>query len=293
MKLVSVLLPSYNSELYIGKAIQSILDQTYANFELLLLDDGSTDRTKSIIESFKDSRIKLFFENQNKGIVYQLNKGIEHARGEFIARMDADDVSFPERFQKQVDFLEDPKNYKIDVLGTDAVSIGSSNKPIIHQNYLPKQISFMLNFKCPILHPTVMMRKSIFVNGYKYEEEYLYAEDFALWRKVDNGNNIAILPYILLSYRTHENQTNANTNRLRIQYKSAWKTLRWKNKNSNFTYLNYLILVKGEFCKQYLDHWFGKPTNYQLNLFVRFYIKFIKRFLNIKSQFLTNMLQTH
>jgi glycosyltransferase involved in cell wall biosynthesis len=290
MKLVSVLLPCFNSELYIGEAIRSILDQTYTNFELLLLDDGSTDKTKSVIQGFKDSRIKLFCEAQNKGIVFQLNKGLELAQGEYIARMDADDIAFPERFQKQVDFLEDPKNCKIDVLGTDAVSIGLTKKPIIHQNYLPKQISFMLNFKCPILHPTVMMRKRIFNKGYKYEEEYLYAEDFALWRKLDNGKNIAILDQVLLKYRIHQSQTNADKKRLEIQYLSALKTLRFRNNNSMFTLLNYFFLIKHQDCEKYLDLWLEKNKNYHFSNGIFIYIKLLKKLLNIKSHYLHKLL---
>jgi glycosyltransferase involved in cell wall biosynthesis len=233
MKLVSVLLPCYNSERYIGEAIQSILDQTYTNFELLILDDGSTDNTKSIITGFLDNRITLLFENENKGIVYQLNKGIEHAKGEFIARMDADDVSFPERFQKQIDFLNDIKNKQIDILGTDATSIGIETKDIQHRNYKPKQISFLLNFYCPILHPTIMMRKRLFINGLKYPSEYKYAEDLALWRLVDNGKNMAILNESLLYYRIHVNQTNGNEKRKGIQKNSTLNALTIPRRSCN------------------------------------------------------------
>jgi glycosyltransferase involved in cell wall biosynthesis len=239
MKLISVLLPCFNAELYIGEAIQSILNQTYENFELLILDDGSTDNTKSIIQSFRDSRIILLSENENKGIVYQLNKGIENARGEYIARMDADDVSFPQRFQKQIEFLDEYSNRRIDVLGTDAVSIGSTNKPIIHLNYLPKQISFMLNFYCPILHPTVMMRRKIFQDGLKYPDGYKYAEDLALWRMIDTGKNIAILKESLLLYRIHQDQTNGDKNRKEVQKKSTYLALGIKSKTK--AWFNFLI----------------------------------------------------
>ena len=257
MKLISVLLPCYNSELYIGEAIQSILDQTYSNFELIILDDGSTDNTKLIIQGFEDIRIVLLSENENKGIVYQLNKGIENARGEYIARMDADDVSFPERLQKQVDFLEDITNKKIDVLGTDAISIGIETKVIIYKNYKPKQISFLLNFYCPILHPTVMMRKEVFINGLKYPSEYKYAEDLALWRLINNGKNIAILNESLLYYRIHPDQTNGNEKRKEIQ-KNA--TLNALTISSRFCNLFSLILPNG-IGKSLWEDWENKSRN--------------------------------
>jgi glycosyltransferase involved in cell wall biosynthesis len=280
---VSVLMPCFNSEPFIGEAIESILNQTYSNFELIVLDDGSTDNTKSIIEGFNDDRIKLLSENQNKGIVYQLNKGIELARGQYIARMDADVVSIPRRFQEQIDFLEDPGNQKIDLLGTDAVSFGSSTKPIVHQNYLPEQISFMLNFECPILHPTVMMRKRIFDNGLRYFEDFKYAEDYALWRMIDNGSNIAILPNQLLMYRIHNAQTNQDLERLKIQIDSCLKV---GSIEAIRTLDRYLFTPK--LRKFFVETWFGIKSDIVPNFVQRNYIRFMKKQLNIKSELLNS-----
>ena len=285
MKLISVLLPCYNSELYIGEAIQSILEQTYTNFELIVLDDGSTDNSKSIIQGFEDSRIKLLCENKNKGIVYQLNKGIEQAKGEYIARMDADDVSFPERFQKQVDFLENPLNHKIDVLGTNAIKFGDFDGLIDFKNYTPKQISFLLNFYCPLLHPTVMIRKSVFNGGLRYPEGYKYAEDFALWRIIDNGNNIAIIPDFLLNYRSHINQTNRNNNRLKIQLDSSLKVL--KLKASNF--VDNIII--GNNTKEFsLYIWFGLSSDIRIDFIQRYYLKFRKKQLKTRLELLNKLI---
>jgi glycosyltransferase involved in cell wall biosynthesis len=284
MKLISVLLPCYNSERYIREAIQSILDQTYIHFELLILDDGSTDNTISIISEFKDKRIVLLCENANKGIVYQLNKGIEHAKGEFIARMDADDISFPERFQKQVDFLEDIRNQKIDVLGTDAVSIGSSSKPIIHQNYRPEQISFMINFKCPILHPTVLIRRRVFDQGMRYPHNYTYAEDYALWRLIDKGDNLAIIPDVLLSYRIHDNQTNKSKERFQIQMEAAIRVafLRPVSIRDQF-------FLSDKIKQQFFQ--ISAVKNTKLNLIDRLYLKIIKKYLNIKFHQLNELIK--
>lgn len=233
-------MPCFNSENFIEDAIESILNQTYENFEFFILDDGSTDRTTLKIQGFKDSRIKLLCENENKGIVYQLNKGIDLARGKYIARMDADDVSFPDRLQKQVDFLESPMNRNVDVLGTNAIKIGKEGGVIEFKNYTPQQISFLLNFYCPILHPTVMIRKSIFDNGLRYSEDYKYAEDLALWRTIDNGRNIAILNEYLLSYRIHNNQTNRSNVRKETQKDSTLRALGIKN-NRRFDAIRFFL----------------------------------------------------
>jgi glycosyltransferase involved in cell wall biosynthesis len=283
--LVTVLLPTFNVELYVGEAIESILKQTYTNFELFILDDGSTDNTKSIIQGFKDSRIKLLCENENKGIVYQLNKGINLAQGRYIARMDADDVSLPERFKKQVEFLEETKNDRIDVLGTDAISIGLVIKFIAHKNYSPKQISFLLNFYCPILHPTVMMRKSIFDNSFRYSEDFKYAEDYALWRLIDNGSNLAILPDQLLEYRIHSGQTNQNLERKKIQMESCLKI----GKIKSIRYLDN-ILLSSELNSVSIAYWFNVKNNTQPNLFQRNYIRFMKKHLSIKSELLNRII---
>jgi glycosyltransferase involved in cell wall biosynthesis len=284
MKLVSVLLPCYNSERYISEAIQSILDQTYTHFELLILDDGSTDNTKSIITGFQDKRVILLTENENKGIVYQLNKGIEHAKGEFIARMDADDVSFPERFQKQVEFLENPKNFKIDVLGTDAVSIGSSSKSIIHQNYRSEQISFMLNFKCPILHPTVLIRRRVFDQGKRYPQDYVFAEDYALWRLIDKGDNLAIIPNILLSYRIHDNQTNKSDERFQIQMEAAIRVAFMRPVS-----VRDQIFLSDKIKRNFFQN--SAVKHIKLNLIERFYLKIIKKYLNIKYHQLNELIK--
>jgi len=147
----------------------------------------------------------VFFKEQvNKGIVFQLNKGILLASVKYITRMDADDISLPERFMKQVNFLECHENFAIDVLGTNEKKIGAEEGVIDFKNYSPKQISFLLNFYCPLLHPSVMIRKRVFEKGLRYSSKYLYAEDLAFWRSIDNGKNITIINEYLLLYRIHK-----------------------------------------------------------------------------------------
>lgn len=282
---VSVLLPFRFSDNYLYQAIESILNQSFINFELILLNDGSDDNINTILSDFCDSRIRYFKEESNRGIVFQLNKGLKKAKGEYIARMDSDDISRPDRLEKQLSFLENPKNYKIDVLGTNAIKIGDEIGVIDFKNYQPKQISFLLNFFCPILHPTVMIRKSVFEKGLQYSEEYKFAEDFALWRMIDNGKNIAIIPDYLLEYRIHKGQTNQDLERLNIQIDSCFKIGRIKSVRNLDNYFFDLKLKRF-----FVESWFVLHTNIKPNFFQRIYIRFMKKYLKIKSEFLNNIL---
>ncbi len=283
---VSVLLPFRISDNYLSEAIESILNQSFINFELLLLDDGSTVDTHDTINKFNDSRIRYFREESNRGIVFQLNKGLKLAKGEFVARMDADDISHPDRLEKQLCFLENPKNAKIDVLGTNAVKIGDEKGLLDFKNYHPKQISFLLNFYCPILHPTVMIRKSVFNNGLKYSEEFKYAEDFALWRMIDNGNNLAILPDYLLKYRIHKGQTNQDAQRLEIQTTSCLKV-------GNLKSIRYIdrFIFSPRLKRLFIDYWFGNQNDMRPNVLQRYYIRYMKFFLGIRSELLNKIIK--
>ena len=133
---ISVVMPAYNAEKYITEAIDSILFQTFKDFEFIIINDASTDSTKDIIESYKDPRIKLVNNEQNKGVAKSLNIGISVACGKYIARMDADDIALPERFQKQFDFMEQHPN--IDVCGSWAKKTGNENEiinnPVLRPN---------------------------------------------------------------------------------------------------------------------------------------------------------------
>lgn len=285
MVMISVLMPIFNSRQYLKDSVSSILNQIYGHFELLLLDDGSTDSPKVIIDEFNDSRIRYYREDDNKGIVYQLNKGIDLAKGKYIARMDADDIANIYRFDVQIKYLENPNNNNIDVLGTNAIKFGDVDGLIDFKNYTPKQISFLLNFYCPLLHPTVMIRKSVFDGGLRYLEEYKYAEDFALWRIIDNGNNIAIIPDFLLNYRSHINQTNRNNNRLTIQLESSLKVL--KLKASNF----FDDIIIGNNTKEFsLYIWFGLNADMRINFIQKYYLKFRKKQLKIRLELLNKII---
>ena len=203
---ISVVMPAYNAEKYIGQAIESILNQTYSNFEFIIINDGSNDKTKEVILSYKDDRI-IYLENErNSGIVVTLNKGLEKANGEYIARMDADDIAEPNRFEKQIKYLD--KNIEIDVLGSGICTFGEnikSKKRLFTTN--ADQLKAELIFSSCIAHPTVMIRKNILEKyNLKYDLNFAGAEDYCLWWEIAKVSKIATLPDILLNYRMHESQ---------------------------------------------------------------------------------------
>ncbi|MBN1044497.1 MULTISPECIES: glycosyltransferase [unclassified Clostridium] len=247
MKLVSVVMPVYNSEIYLNEAIESILNQTYKNFEFIIINDGSTDNSLEKIEHYmkKDSRIKLI-NRENKGLVYSLNEGINFAKGKYIARMDADDISLPERLEKQLDYMYE--NRDVSILGTLVDIIGSADiyKRMYSEKYLNWQLShdniekmFLRGYS--LCHPTFFMKKSDIVKKIKgYSNQYLYAEDYDfLMRTLKTNLKINILPEKLLKYRLHENNKSIKDN-------SDYRTVR-DIFNIKLDYLEDLILNKKEY----------------------------------------------
>ncbi|WP_290476108.1 MULTISPECIES: glycosyltransferase family 2 protein [unclassified Leeuwenhoekiella] len=199
---MSVLLPVYNAEAYIAESVQSILDQTEPDFELLIVDDCSTDNSIEILDSFKDPRIIVHRKERNSGYTESLNWAIDQARGTYIARMDADDVSLPKRFEKQLNFLEHHPD--VALCGTDARVEGSS----LRFNYPtePKAIQANLLLGSSLIHPSIMGRTEIF-KQYKYDPTKEPAEDYDLFtRLVEGGEQLANLDEALLIYRVHNNQ---------------------------------------------------------------------------------------
>ena len=207
--LVSVIIPCYNAEKYVEKAIRSILGQTYKNIEVLIVDDASTDTTIDIIEMLarEDCRIRLIKHQSNKQIVYTLNELINAARGEYIARMDADDISLPQRIEKQVFFLETHKDYA--VCGTNLIDIDEEGNKIGIENFpaYANDTEFIAKFYTPVCHPSVMFRADVCENN-KYDPKYIYAEDYELWCRMifENGLKIGNVQEQLFMYRKSSNQ---------------------------------------------------------------------------------------
>lgn len=194
----------YNAELYISETLESILNQTFRDFEFLIIDDCSTDNTLSIIKSYEDSRINLHCNEKNLGQSPSLNKGICLAKGKYIARMDADDIAFPDRFEKQYNFLESYP--EVVVLGSSYRIMGASE--VKELNFKPSEIKVRLFLGLNSLaHPTVMIRKEIFSKyNFTYNEYNPVNQDFELWSEISRRYPLANLEDVLLDYRVHDDQ---------------------------------------------------------------------------------------
>ena len=203
---VSVIMPAFNAEKYISEAIDSILNQTFTDFEFIIINDGSTDKTAEIVKSYKDDRIIFLDNEENKGIVYTLNKGLEISTGTYIVRMDADDISLENRIEKQVDFME--KNLDTGVLGSSIKMFGEGiQSTIVSYATDSNMIKANLIFHSCLAHPSVIIRKSV-LNDYKlkYDSDYHGREDFKLWWDISEVSKINSLSDVLLCYRMHSNQ---------------------------------------------------------------------------------------
>ncbi len=213
MPKVSVILPVYNCEQYIFETVQSVLNQTFADFELLIVDDCSTDNTVKIIKEFNDSRINLIIKEKNSGYTDSLNYAVALAKGEYIARMDGDDVCMPNRFEKQVAFLE--KNTDVVLCGSSVqfigYQIGTKKYPIKYDD-----IKIKLCFGTPFCHPSVMGKKEIFLQV-PYDRNFEPAEDIHLWSRIVKMGKVENLDETLLLYRTHKNQVSITKKEIQEQ----------------------------------------------------------------------------
>ena len=202
---VSILMPVYNAKNYLKESIESILNQTFSNFEFIIIDDASNDGSLVIIDFYKqrDSRIKVFSNPCNLGIIDNLNKGIQNISTDYIARMDADDIAFPDRIEQQIKFLEENPN--ISVLGTNMIQIDHNSK-IIKPIILSSEsllIKWNLFFWNPIAHPTVMIRSSLIEDIGGYNKNFLHIEDYELWLRASEKYDFYNLNKVLLYYRVH------------------------------------------------------------------------------------------
>lgn len=212
---ISVLMPIYNGEKYLEESIDSILGQTYENFELLLINDASNDASENIILSYLDSRIVYIKNEQNLGLIKTLNKGLDLAKGEFIARMDQDDIALPTRFEKQIDIFH--KNPEIGVCGTWFTSFGEGIKEKTLQHPVDSgSIKINLLGRSSLGHPTVMLRKSAMEN-LRYDENYPSAEDYEFWVSLSRVTRLYNIPESFLKYRVHQTNISVVENSLQSQ----------------------------------------------------------------------------
>src|ERR1700761_935396 len=204
MLAVSVVMPVYNAERFLREAVESILAQSFEEFELIAIDDGSTDGSAEVLDSYArgDARLRVM-RREHAGLPATLNAGCALAQGKYIARMDADDIALPARFERQIEFLE--THPRVAVLGTqleqileDGAHLGVSNHPLEHAEITANMQKF-----CCIHHPTVMMRATALRTLGGYREAFHGAEDHDLWLRAAEQFELANLPEILLRYRLH------------------------------------------------------------------------------------------
>jgi glycosyltransferase involved in cell wall biosynthesis len=212
--LISVIMPVHNGEKFLNRAVESILSQTYREFEFIIINDGSTDRTDSIIRSYSDKRIVYLKKEANAGVVDCLNLGLRTAKGSFIARMDADDISLPQRFQSQIDVLTASSD--VLVVGTDYFIVGgertqgykrifSTLKRKIDSDYLKTVLLFSPCF----CHPSVMMKNVFGELNVLYDRTAVHTEDYKLWTDLSFHGKFHFINAPLLKYRVHTSQVSA------------------------------------------------------------------------------------
>lgn len=200
---VTVLMPVYNGEKYVRHAIESILGQTYDDFEFVIVDDGSTDRTIAIVRSFDDPRIVLLSNEANLGIVESLNRGIRIAQGTYICRMDADDIAMPNRVERQVRYLEE--HPEVAAVGSNTLLVDEQGCEIGQEDYphLPQEVHKTILTHNPFAHATMMVRRSILENCGTYDKRFLYNEDYDLWLRIASRSLMANLREPLVKRRLH------------------------------------------------------------------------------------------
>lgn len=250
--LVSVIIPCYNTSKYVEQAIRSIMNQTYKNLEIIVTDDYSTDDTLEILQNLakEDSRIRLYKNERNLKIIKTLNQMVQKSNGEYIARMDADDISAPDRIEKQLEYLQ--KHKEIDVCGTNAVIIDENNNKI-GKSILPSsfdEVVFYSKYFCPVYHPTILGKSWVFKEN-PYSEDFVHIEDYELWVRLLFLKNVKIsnIEEKLFFYRKSKSQISSENSlfQLKSTEKIYKKYLKKEDCIENSEYKR-VILLEGLEC---------------------------------------------
>lgn len=209
--LVSVVMPVYNAEAFVVEAINSIINQTYENWELILVEDCSTDDTLTCLQTITDKRIKIFYNCENKGIAYSTNRAIRNSCGKYIALLDDDDIAFSDRLAIQVDYLE--KHSNVDILGGRKVDINAAGTVLSYGNsprYNPNYIKAALLFRCGngFMNGTAMIRRSfIEAHGLCYKEKCYGMQDYLFYIESSKVGTITAIEHYFLKHRLHDGNT--------------------------------------------------------------------------------------
>jgi Glycosyl transferase family 2 len=205
---VSVVMGVFNGERFLAEAVDSILNQSFGDFEFIVINDGSTDGSGAILDSYetKDPRMHVY-QQQNKGLIESLNRGCSIARGKYIARMDADDIAMPDRLQKQIDFMEE--HPEIGLLGGAIEYIDTNGRVFrTYRHPLDDQAIRCALYRAEgsFCHPATVMRSNVLVSAGGYRTSFLAAEDYDLWLRMANSSKLANLDSVVLKYRIHPRQ---------------------------------------------------------------------------------------
>ena len=223
MPSVTVLMSVYNGEYHLREAVSNILRQTFTDFEFIIFNDGSTDGTQAILTSYDDSRIILVQNETNLGLTRSLNKGLRLARGKYIARQDADDVSLPERLEKQVAFLE--RNPQVCLVGSAIAVLNSANEAVT-ELILPtsdKELQSLLLKRNPFCHGSVMLRRTSVEQLEGYRETFFRAQDYDLWLRLAEIGQVANLPEVLYQWRFAPEAVSVRHRREQMAYSTLAK----------------------------------------------------------------------
>jgi len=219
--LVSIIMGVYNDDTTLVRCLESIMNQTYTEWEFIICNDGSTDKTADILEDYhnKDSRIKVLHNTENMRLAATLNRCLEIANGEYVARMDADDECIPERIEKQVEYLEGHKN--VDCVGCNMMIFDESGDIGIRES-IENPVKEDMLIKTPFFHPTIMMKKEVFdsLKGYRVSEKTMRAEDLDLWFRFFKANYRGHNIQETL-YRYHESRDDYKKRTVKAAFKTS------------------------------------------------------------------------
>lgn len=240
---ISVIMSVYNGEQFLKESLESILGQSFTDFEFIIIDDCSNDKTPEILKaySFRDPRIKIISNKENLGLTKSLNEGAKEARGEYVARMDSGDTSEKERFEKQVKFLNDNSDfivvgawaYFIDEDGARVGEMKTQTKDINIRKYLIRHNQFV--------HSSIMVRKNVLEKAGLYNEEWRYAQDYELYFRLLPLGKMANIPEYLVSYRLSPNSITRSKNKKQIMFSVRARAQAIKDKK--YGIFNYVFLI--------------------------------------------------
>lgn len=218
--LVSVVMPVYNGEKYVVEAVESILAQTFTDYEFIVVDDGSTDSTPELLKPYIEQGVIVHRQSKNLGLVEALNTGWRMAKGAYIAIMHADDVSLPERLSEQVTYLQ--SHQAVGIIGSSVQMIerNSTNLDKVLVNSEPLVNGWEIFFACPLAHPTVIIKKHLLELSGGYRQEMLSTEDYDLWARLSQMTLISNVKRVLLHYRVWDGSITAN-NKKRMEHQST------------------------------------------------------------------------